>query len=253
MFRVGLGQGACKLTISLDISSVVSGAVFDAALLLDLLRSLAQVVIKHFGQPEGPEPEGDGAPDLAETDEAPGFARQFCGLQRHLLPSALAHAAVGGNELSLHGQPQGDGVLGDADGICARRIGHRDFSLRTSFEVDVLITDARLLDQLERPRLRQQLSPDAALEGKVSEHDVRFGEGFGKLFFAHVVAGNNVGVGDSRRELNKDLSTSTGSGANDSNVFFIAILLEAARAAEPPSPGASQNRRALFAALFPER
>ena len=67
----------------------------------------------------------------------------------------------------------------------------------------MLVTVTWLLDQLERSRLRQQLPADASLEGIVSEDHVRFGEGFSKLFCAHVVAVNNVRIGNSWRELDQ--------------------------------------------------
>jgi hypothetical protein len=158
-----------------------------------------------LAKPERPEPERHGAPDPAETDQAPGFARQFGGLQRHLLPSALAHTAVGGNQLPQQGQSHGNGVLSHADGISGWRIGHSDSPVRTSFDVNMLVTVTWLLDQLKRSRLSQQFPPDASLESIVSEDDVRFGEDFSKLFCAHVVASNKVRIGsNSWRDLDQE-------------------------------------------------
>jgi hypothetical protein len=50
--------------------------------------------------------------------------------------------------------------------------------------------------------LGYQILPDA-LEGPSSEDDVRFREGFGKLFLAHLVAVNNVEFGNIRRALDQ--------------------------------------------------
>jgi hypothetical protein len=62
------------------------------------------------------------------------------------------------------------------------------------------------------------------LEGIVSEDDVRFGEGFGNLFCARVVAVDNVRIGNPRRVLDQGLSVSTVTGARDNRIFFIGSL-----------------------------
>jgi hypothetical protein len=202
MCRVDSVKGACKLTTSLDFSSR-QGAEFDAEMRLHFSGSLVRLMVEHLGQFERLEPQGHSVRDMAETDEAPGLAPELGGLQRQLLPSAFAHAAVAGNELAQQGQPRRDSVLCHGGGVSGRRIGDKDSPLRASFDVDIVVTGGWLLDQLERSRLRHQLLVDVSLEAVVSKDDVRFGEGFRKLFVADVTAADNLRIGNARQVLER--------------------------------------------------
>ena len=95
------------------------------------------------------QPRGDLASDVAHANDADAFAAQLAQDGFADAPRAALDAVVQLHQASIQRQDEQQRVLGDDAGIAAAEVGHRDPVALGEIEVDVLVTGAHQLDQLE--------------------------------------------------------------------------------------------------------
>ena len=89
------------------------------------------------------------AADVAEAEDADGLAGELTAHEALLLPFAGAGGLVGGDELAVGGEDQGDDFFRDGVGVRARGVHDVDAELACVADVDVVETGAGADDQLQ--------------------------------------------------------------------------------------------------------
>ena len=89
------------------------------------------------------------AADVAEAEDADGLAGQFAAHEALLLPFAGTGGLVGGDELAVGGEDQGDDFFRDRVGVRARGVHDVDAELAGVADVDVVETGASADDELQ--------------------------------------------------------------------------------------------------------
>ena len=132
-----------------------------------------RIVAEHLHLEAG-EPLYEKLPDMAEPEDADGFAGQFAAHELALLPVALARRDIGRDDMAAGGEHHGDDLFGHGVGIRARRVHHIDVMLARILRVDGVVTRAGADDQLQ---IRQQV--DDLRRDFFAADDQHFGVGVG--------------------------------------------------------------------------
>ena len=122
---------------------------------VQLLRQAGRDVriVRDHLHPEGLRATRDFDAHAAQSDDAQRLAAKLGALQRLLLPLAGMHGGVGTAELTRHRQHEGEGVLGDRDGVAAGSVHHHDAALGGGVEIDVVHAHAGASDDAQLGRL----------------------------------------------------------------------------------------------------
>ena len=98
--------------------------------------------------------------DVAESEDAEGFAGDLVAHEFGLFPFPRAGGLVGGHQFAVCGKRQGDNLLGNGVGIRPGGVHHVDVAPPGIFRVDVVITGAGADHELELRQLIHHFGRD---------------------------------------------------------------------------------------------
>jgi hypothetical protein len=108
---------------------------------------------------------GNGAADAAEPEHAHGLATDAAPERDRTFarPAAVAHVAIGEQDLPRRSEHQADGQVGDFVRQDTRRIGHGYVALARGGEIDAIGSDAEHGNHFELGKRRDQRAIGAAV------------------------------------------------------------------------------------------
>ena len=112
-------------------------------------------IVRHDTHLEGLGPLDHFAADAAQADDAERLAAQLIAHELLLFPLAGAGGGAGLRDAARHGEHEGEGVLGDRDGVAAGCIHDQHAGFGGGVEIDVIHPHAGAPDDAQFRRLFQ--------------------------------------------------------------------------------------------------